>query len=577
MTFCEKLNNYIEQLECSSQELANASGLSSAVISRYRNGERTPNIKSKQLESLSNGLHKISIDKKVNISKEEIYNALANTLSDIVIDFEQLSKNFSELVSTLNISIADLARSIGYDSSFVSRIRTGSRNPSKPKEFIESVSSFIVAKYSSPDNKKAVSILINCELEDLNDSSKYNLKLMEWLSTNSVPTHNYINDFLNNLDTFDLNQYIKAIHFDEMKVPFVPFYKQASKNYYGIEEMKKGELDFFKATVLSKSTEPVFMCSDMPMEDMAKDVEFGKKWMFGIACMLKKGIHLDIIHNLDRPFNEMMLGLESWIPIYMTGQITPYYFKDIKTNIYQNLTYTSQTLALSGESINGHHNKGKYYLTNNKKEVEYYQEKAKNLLKKATPLMDIYKNENIDSYNNFLKKYYEVFEPRTRFLSSLPLFTITDTLLTSILKRNKLKKSDIDTILNYKNECYINYTNILNTSSITDNIHVLTKEEFKNSLSNLLLSDIFYNKRITYTYEEYLSHLKETETFSKKNPNYKLNKLSSLTFKNITVTIVNKKFVIISKEENPTIHFIIRHPKLVNAISSFKPIVKEAN
>ena len=44
MTFCEKLNNYIEQLECSSQELANASGLSSAVISRYRNGERTPNI-----------------------------------------------------------------------------------------------------------------------------------------------------------------------------------------------------------------------------------------------------------------------------------------------------------------------------------------------------------------------------------------------------------------------------------------------------------------------------------------------------------------------------------------------------
>ena len=132
-------------------------------------------------------------------------------------------------------------------------------------------------------------------------------------------------------------------------------------------------------------------------------------------------------------------------------------------------------------------------------------------------------------------------------------------------------------LLNYKNEGYINYTNILNTSSITDNIHILTKEEFKNSPSNLLLSDIFYNKRITYTYEEYLSHLKETETFSKKNHNYKLNKLSSLTFKNITVTIVNKKFVIISKEENPTIHFIIRHPKLVNAISNFKPIVKETN
>ena len=107
-----------------------------------------------------------------------------------------------------------------------------------------------------------------------------------------------------------------------MEVPTIPFYKATSKTYYGIEEMKKGELDFFKATVFSKNNEPVFMCSNMPMEDMAQDVEFGKKWMYAIAIMLKKGLHLNIIHNVDRPFNEMMLGLESWLPIYMTGQVS---------------------------------------------------------------------------------------------------------------------------------------------------------------------------------------------------------------------------------------------------------------
>lgn len=79
------------------------------------------------------------------------------------------------------------------------------------------------------------------------------------------------------------------------------------------------------------------MFSDMPMEDMAEDIDFGKKWMFAIAMCLKKGHHLNIIHNLDRPFNEMMLGLESWIPIYMTGQISPYYLKDNKNNIYNHL------------------------------------------------------------------------------------------------------------------------------------------------------------------------------------------------------------------------------------------------
>ena len=323
MTFAEQLNNYMKNLKCSSSDLVATSGLSSTVISRYRNGERTPNIKGKQIEHLANGLYQIGISRKIEISKEEIYNGLVLTLSDIVIDFEQLSKNFNELISILNINIADLSRFISYDASFVSKIRSGSRTPSKPKNFIDGVCNYVVTKYKSDDDKKAVSMLINCKLDDLKDSHNYLLKLAKWLSTNSTPTHNYINDFLNNLDSFDLNEYIKAIHFDEMKVPFVPFYKSGSRNYYGLEEMKKGELDFFKATVLSKSLEPVFMCSDMPMEDMAADVEFGKKWMFAIAMTLKKGLHLNIIHNIDRPFNEMMLGLESWIPIYMTGQVSP--------------------------------------------------------------------------------------------------------------------------------------------------------------------------------------------------------------------------------------------------------------
>ena len=99
MTFCEQLNKYIEQLDCSSQELANVSGLSSTVISRYRNGDRTPRIKSKQLEHLADGLYKISCKNNINIKREEIYFNLSNTLNDISINFEQLSKNLNEFIT----------------------------------------------------------------------------------------------------------------------------------------------------------------------------------------------------------------------------------------------------------------------------------------------------------------------------------------------------------------------------------------------------------------------------------------------------------------------------------------------
>ena len=575
MNFSEQLNEYMSQIDCSAKELSNISGLSPTVISRYRSGERTPSIRSTQLNSLVDGLYELALAKKVKLSKEEIHKSFSAVLNDVHIDLDQLVKNFNELVSVFNINIAELSRKIGYNSSYLSKIRTGNIYPAKPQIFIDEISNFIVNKYNLEDDKKAISLLINCNVEKLNSQSNYYENLKNWFSTNTSPSHNYINDFLNNLDTFDLNEYIKAIHFDEMKVPFVPFYKSGSRNYYGIEEMKKGELDFFKATVLSKSDEPVFMCSDMPMEDMAKDLDFGKKWMFAIAMTLKKGLHLNIIHNIDRPFNEMMLGLESWIPIYMTGQVSPYYLSGFKDNVYSHINYTSGLVALTGECINGHHDKGKYYLTSSKTEVEYYKTKSELLLNKAKPLMEIYRTENKNAFNAFLSSSSKASGNRRRILSSLPIHTISDELLLKILKRNKISEEDTKNIISAIKAQKELIENVLQNNIFEDEIHEFSKEDFEKNAPALSLSDSFYEGKIYYTYEEYLEHLKQTKKYEKNVENYKLNTNYNHTFKNIQVLICEKNWVMISKDTSPSIHFVIHHPKLRDAIENFIPPVVE--
>ena len=47
------------------------------------------------------------------------------------------------------------------------------------------------------------------------------------------------------------------------------------------------------------------------------------------------------------------------------------------------------------------------------------------------------------------------------------------------------------------------------------------------------------------------------------------------TFKNISISILENKYVILSKSNNPSIEFVIRHPKLISAIEEFKPLVRE--
>ena len=571
MTFKDTFNKLLKELNCTSRKLSINSGISESVISRYRSGERTPKKDSTQINKLIDTLYNISHEQELKYTKEDIKNILLSTLQEgNSFDYETLSKNLNNLIITLNININDLSKYIVFDSSHISRIRYGKTKPSDPISFSNKIANYIVLKYNDTDNIKRLSLLIN---NNITSNTLFD-QIFTYLTSNNNSSNNeddHINDFLNNLNNFDLNDYIKAIKFDQLKVPTIPFYKARTKNYYGLEEMKQAEIDFLKATVLSKSKEDIFMCSDMPMEDMAKDIEFGKKWMFGIAMCLKKGLHLNIIHNLDRPFNEMMLGLESWIPIYMTGQVSPYYFKESKNNIYGHLNYTSGNYALYGECIKGYHDKGKYYLTSNSKEIEYYKNKTNYLLKKATPLMEIYTEKDKDLYQTFLLNDSKIKSNRQRTLNTLPLFTINDKLLDKILKRNKISKEDIIKIKKYKQdeENYVN--SILKNNIITDTIYNY-ENEFTNNLS-LSLENIFYNQKITYTYHEYLEHLKDTINYNNKNYHVIIN--NDQTFKNISINIVDNNYVIISKSINPTIHFVIRHPKLKSAIENFKPLVKE--
>ena len=562
--FKDVLNNYLNKLKISSKELSLKSNISESVISRYRSGSRVPN--EEQILKLATAIYNISIVQNIDMyTKEIITETLLNSITKDDFDYDNFSGNLNELINILKINTNEMSRYITFDSSHISRIRYGKAKPSDPIEFSNKICNYIVTKYSTDSKLKLLSIL-NCTNKDIEDNNKLFLLLHNWL-TNNKTNKNYINDFLNNLDDFNLNDYIKVIKFDELKIPNIPFYRVKTKNYYGIEEMKNGELDFFKGTVLSKTMEDIFMCSDMPMEDMAKDTDFGKKWMFAIAMSLKKGLHLNIIHNLNRPFNEMMLGLESWIPIYMTGQVSPYYFKDNKNNIYEQLNYVSGSCALTGECIKGNHDKGKYYLTGNNKEVEYYKEKARLLLKKANSLMDIY--NDFDNYQHFLVKDSKVNGNRKRFLSTLPLFTIKDELLIDILKRNNISEDDIKQIVKYKKIEENNIKNILKNNVINDNIYILDD----NDSLNFPIENIFCNQKIKYNYDEYLKHLEMTKKY--KNDNYKLNIVDNKTFKNITITIIENSHVIISKNSDPVIHFVIRHPKLVSAISNFNPLVKD--
>ena len=575
MNFKKLLDDYMKQLDCTAKDLAENSGLSAATISRYRSGDRIPEDGTENFDRLINGIVSIAENKKIpDITVQSVSEAFSPYVRNNV-DIAHLQKNFHTLLTAVPMNISDLARFLNFDPSYISRIRNGQRQPANPTEFARKISIFVTKHFQTVEQKAVISSLINCPMEELSNYTDFQDRMTNWLLAGSGAVKDSMTVFLEKLDEFNLDEYIHSIHFNELKVPSVPFQIPISRTYWGIKEMMESELDFLKATVLSKSTASVIMYSDMPMKEMAKDPEFPKKWMFGMALMLKKGLHLYQIHNLDRSFDEMMLGLESWIPMYMTGLISPYYLKNVQNNTFLHLLKVSGSAALSGEAITGYHENGKYYLTKSKREVEYYQRRAEELLKNADSLMDIYRSEREAELNTFLISDTRKSGKRRSIRSTLPLYTISEELLERILIRHGMDIGQKQRIRKHVKTQKERILSILTSETLEDEVPALTPEEFSKNPPVLDLSGIFCETNLPYSEDEYMMHMRDTKAFARKNPNYILRISATHAFHNLQILVHEGQWAMISKSKAPAIHFIIHHPKLRNAIENFIPPIVE--
>jgi len=315
------------------------------------------------------------------------------------------------------------------------------------------------------------------------------------------------------------------------------------------------------------------MYSDMPIKEMAASPEFIQKWMLGIVGILNKGLHLNIIHDINRNFVEMLIGLEINIPMYMTGNISPYYLTSSQSNLFHHVIRISGAAAIEGSSVVGQHTNGKYSLFRSQTEINHYTKHAKALLAKAAPLMDIYKQPQHAEFRRFLSENI-LTENLKIICNSLPVYTMSDESLKIILDKSTIDNEKKHHIYN----SIYDYKTIISSFLSEHSIHLILPQLSMDQMSDipisLALSDLFLEDNLFYSKEDYEKHLDETLQFAQNHKNLTIEFYDNPMFNNITITVVGDKSVIVSKEKSPNIHFVIHHPNMVSAFKNFTPINK---
>lgn len=567
MDFAECLKEYTEAASLNATQLAEAAGVSVSSVSRYLSGKQNPG------DEVTRRLAK-AISNSSPETEEDIYLRLRNSASGIEADYDTCIENLKTLLSLLDVSNTELSRLLAYDPSHISRILRGRRRPSNLPQFLSDVSDYLGRKFYGTVHEVSILSKVGYEGSIANADELVDI-ILEWLGNPQKKEAPQIAHFLQSLDEFDLNDFMSSIHFDDIKVPTMPFQLPGTKTYTGIKEMMQAELDFIKYAVLSKSNEDVILYSDMPIEEMSKDEEFPKKWMMGMALMIRKGLKLRMIHDVHRPLPEMLLGLEGWIPMYMTGQVSPYYLSDQTNQHFMHFLRSAGTAAISGEAIFGHHANGRYTVTRNKDDVAYYRQRANDLLGRAKPLMQIYQAPQLERFRRDIVKTVD----KSKTLHSLsnvpPLFTMSEDLLEKILSHSGASDSEKDRLREYHRKYSAYARSKLGGLHYMLEISEVTHEDYENYPARLPVSEIFPAADIRYTEEEYRAHIREAQEFADNHSGFYITTNSMPAFRNIDITISPGRAVLVSKSNPPIIHFLILHPQMVSAFEQFAPPIYE--
>ena len=594
MNFSQVLRRCMDEAGCTGKELAQACGMSASTVSRYLAGTRTPDAGSLPARKIALALCKLAQEKGRVLDADKICEALlAGSRSQTP---QGAGAKLTALLDAFGVTRAKLAEALGYSPSYISRVCSQTRNVSNFDEFAQAAGRFFAERALGANARDALLALCKetagpdggavCETGMQGEGALEALASLTsaWLQAEQdAQPQSSIEPFLRKLDTFNLDTYLAAMQAARVQEEAAGEKAQKSAAtealytfYAGIEGFCQAELDFLAAAASEPTGSSVIMFSDMPMQDkMQAKPEFPARWIGALAVLLRTGHPIDNIHNVGRGLPEMMLGLEAWLPLYMTGMVRPYYLPSQPTGPFAHLVRSSQTAALEGQAIAGAYEHVGCQLFRDEGTVAHFRQRANDLLATAKPLANVYTVQQAGELAAFLMHEAAQSGERVHVMSAPPLYTMSEELLEEAIAASTLDEAEAQRVRMARAAQLARAESELAHGETVVTISRVDESNLGAASAHLALGEAFCAHSVPYGIETYRKHIEQTEAFAAAHPTWHLTWGPDLGFRNIQITVRPDAWVLVSKNTSPAVHFVLRHKKMVEAFERFEmPVVK---
>lgn len=572
----ERVSSLFSLLQCTSADIARCAGCSRPNIARVKNGDRVPRANSRTIRHLAEGAYWYAeaehllpaLRELCGVSDDgEVVPALIKWLyAEDEIRLPEVSlprskrlraqhkKRFADrldlAMTLLGVPNARVAAQLGVDVSLISRYRSGEASPRDNRLLADVLSEFLFRHAAVSGKKDELAALCGCPAESFTMDA-----LAVWLfgSIEEVPA-DLARSLLRSVDAFTPGGA------DGGELPPIPLPEPASC-YWGAAGLQNAVVRFLSDA--AREGGELLLYSDEPMDWMTGNREFFALWARLMLECVRRGVHIKIIHNLDRSGREMVAAISGWFPLYISGMIEPYVFGKSKSGRFCHTVFLHKGHACIHGFFPTGAGDGRWYdYFTDEAHLSSLEREYGAMLQDTVPFLRTYTASHGAAYDRFCAARPE---PRSYLLTELPVATMPQELLERMLVRARISAARRAELLSLYSERRAAFREALRRDTIDLILcpaHPNAKRRQVNFSADFVTLPLFYTK------EEYAEHVAAVRTLVQTEENLHLTLLPFAPFRGLQIKLLQDAVAVLRCLE-PYAVFTFMNPQLRQSVLDY--------
>ena len=304
------------------------------------------------------------------------------------------------LMKLTDTSNTALAKALNFDSSHISRIRSGQRGLPRQKSFLEPVSELFARKIKEPFQIKGAEDAICPGRSWPKRPSAQAALISAWLTSETVEAPFFAGkDPACGARTTAGGAKAETVSSTGMfsGAEEGPGRRTANVFYYGSEGRRQAVIRFLEEVLQAPGPVRMLLYSDEDISWMTEDPEFARRWLSLMSRFTGAGGTITMIHSINRSLGEMIDAVREWMPLYMSGAIDPWFCPRLRDDLFRQTRFVAPGVgAILGGSVgSGPAGSSSIYIEDPAM-VDRLKLEFETFLGYCRPLMRIYRREDRD-------------------------------------------------------------------------------------------------------------------------------------------------------------------------------------